>query len=242
MIEKQIQLPDVHLTNKNDKVYDVVKKFIKKFKPDKIFIMGDFMDVSALSAWDYDKKRKMEGRRFKQEVEKANEELDFLQKHSKQVIYLEGNHEYRIERYLDKNPEMEGLIEVENVLNLKDRNIPFIPQKQQPYIDNNLAHLHGVYTNKYHATKTLQAYGTNVIYGHTHRPQSDMMSMMFQKPIMSWCLGCLCDKHPDYMNGRPTSHLQNFGIRYVDTKTKNFNQYSVNIINNKFIWEGKVYE
>ena len=50
---KAIILPDVHIDHKGyDKVYLPVRKFIKDFKPDTIYLLGDFADCSSLSNWD----------------------------------------------------------------------------------------------------------------------------------------------------------------------------------------------
>lgn len=241
MIKKVLIGYDVHLDTKVPKVYKLFKQFVADFKPNEIILGGDFMDVSALSAWDYDKKRKMEGRRYIKEYELANKELDFLQKHTKKIIYLEGNHENRVQRYLDKNPEMEGIIEVPIVLNLKKRNIEYL--KMNTYY--HLGHIyftHGLYTNEFHAKKTLMNVGKNIVTGHLHTNQTYMMSMMFQKPIMAYSMPCLCNKSPDYLKNRPSNWMSGFGVMYIDTKTGLFNLYVVNIIKNEFIWNGKKYK
>ena len=239
MIKRAIILPDVHIDDSVPVPYKIVKEFIKDIKPDEIILLGDFADIASLSAWDYDKKRPMEGRRYKREMATLNKELDFLQKHTKKITYLEGNHEFRIERYLDKNPEMEGLIELPEQLNLKARNINFI-EMNKLYSIGKCNFTHGMYTNKYHATKHLQALGCSIVYGHGHRAQSDMMCMKMQDPIMAYGLGCLCGKQPDYMRGRPSNWINQFAVFEWDEKG-NFNIYPVNIIHNRFMWNKKIY-
>jgi len=241
MIKKVIILPDAHIDTKVSKEYKLAKKFVKDFKADEIILLGDFMDVSALSGWDLDKRRNMEGRRFKKEVDVTNKELDYLQAHTKKITYLEGNHENRIERYLDKHPEMEGMIDLELVLGLKYKNITYHTINTL-YKLGHLRFTHGLYTNEFHTKKTLQAIGDNIVYGHIHRPQAYMLNMQLQKPIMAYSLGALCNKAPDYMKGRPANWMSGFGVVYYDDRTGNFNLYIINIINNKFIWGGKVYE
>ena len=239
-MEKIVVLPDVHMDTSIPKAYEVVKKFIKDFKPDKVILLGDFMDVSAFSAWDLDKKRLMEGRRWEKEVELANSELDFLQKYSKQIIYLEGNHEDRVERYLDKHPEMEGMIEVPIVLNLKERKIDWYKMNEL-YKLGHCYFTHGMWINKYHAQAHMARLGCNIMYGHTHRPQSDSMSMQMQKPIRAYGLGCLCDKAAPYLKGRPSNWGTEFAVIYMD-KDKHFTRYPVEIFNNKFIFNGVLYQ
>ena len=240
MIKKVIILPDVHMTDICPKDYLPVKKFIKQFKPDEIILLGDFMDVSSLSAWDYDKKRLMEGKRFKKELDRSNKELDFLQQYTKKIIYLEGNHEDRINRYLDKNPEMEGLIEVEEHLELRSRKIKFIKMNDL-YKLGDMYFTHGMYTNLHHARKHLQTLGCNICYGHQHSTQTAMQNMAMQKPYMAYALGTLGDKKPDYLKNRPGNWINQFGIFYWNESNGHFNLYPVNVIKGKFLWNGKSY-
>ena len=239
-IKSIIILPDVHLTESIPKDYLLVKAFIKDFKPDEIILLGDFMDIASLSAWDYDKKRIMEGRRFVKEVRRANNELDYLQKYSKKVIYLEGNHEDRVNRYLDKNPEMEGMIEIPEQLGLKERKINWIKMNGL-YKKGTMYFTHGMYTNLHNAKKHLQTLGCNVCYGHQHGTQTAMQNMKMQRPHMAYALGTLGDKAPSYMKNRPANWISQFGIFYWNTKTGGFNLYPVNIIKNKFLWKDKEY-
>ena len=240
MLKSAIILPDAHLTDEVPVDYQAVKPFIKDFNPDVIVLPGDFMDVASLSAWDYDKKRKMEGRRLNSEYKTANRELDFLQRHTGKTVYLEGNHEDRITRYLDKNPEMEGLIEPQIRLKLKERKIRWVKMNDL-YKLGDMYFTHGMYTNVHNAKKHLQTLGCNVCYGHQHSTQTAMQNMAMQKPYMAYALGTLGDKKPDYLKNRPGNWINQFAVFYWDTKTGHFNLYPVNIIKNKFIWNGKQY-
>jgi len=249
MLKQAVILPDVHMTDKLPRDYQVVRRFIKDFKPHKVILLGDFMNVESLSAWDMDKKRLMEGRRYLKEVDLANKELDYLQSCVKDktegIYYLEGNHEWRVERYLDKNPEMEGLLELPEKLKLKERGIkwfPYLNQVRKPLKIGEMNFLHGLYTNQYHAKKHLMSLGCNICYGHKHESQTAMQNMAMQKVYMAYGLGTLGDKAPDYLKGRPGNWINQFAIFEWDTNTGHFNLYPVNVIKNKFIWNGKLYK
>lgn len=246
MIEKVALVYDVHLeedTSTIDQSYKVFKKFLAHWKPDKIVVGGDFMNCTAISHWIKDKKRKVEGKRWLKEVALANKELDDLQAICKKIVYLEGNHELWVETYLDKNPEMEGLIEIQEQLKLDKRGIEFYKYNQLYPICDNLYATHGVYTNKYHAIKHLTAFGCSLVYGHTHHPQTDMLNMKMIHPHKAWSLGCLCGHEPDYLRGRPANWMNGAGIVYVDTKTQKFNLYPIDIIDGTFISpEGKLFK
>lgn len=242
MVKSAIILPDVHLDENVSKDYAPVKRFIKDFKPDKIILLGDFMDVSSLSAWDRDKRRLMEGRRYIKEIDRANKELDYLQKYAKEdVVYLFGNHEDRVKRYLDKNPEMEGMMELPEQLRLKERGIKHLPYNEL-YKLGDMYFTHGMYTNKYSAAKHLQTLGCNITYGHQHGTQTYMQNMAMQKPYMAYALGTLGDKAPEFLRGRPANWINQFAIFYWEPKGGNFNLYPINVIKKKFIWNGKEYK
>lgn len=238
-VKKVVLLFDVHLTEKVPKQYEVVKKFIKGFIPDIVVLGGDFMDCSSLSHWNQNKKREMEGKRFAKECQVANKELDFLQEYSFKQVYLKGNHEDWVDQYVDAHPELEGLIDLESNLKLKERFIEVVDVNKL-YRLGNLYITHGMYTNLYHAAKHLNRLGCNVVYGHTHNIQSAMMNMRMQKPIQATAIGCLCDHSPSYLKGKPANWINGFAVVYLQDNG-DFNLYPVNIIKNKFIFEGKLY-
>lgn len=240
VIKSVIIIPDAHLTDEAPKDYNAIKPFIKLFKPDKIILLGDFMDVSSLSAWDMDKKRKMEGRRFKNEIFRANLELNYLEKYTKEIIYIEGNHEDRIERYLDKNPEMEGMIELSDQLRFKHRKLIWVKMNDF-YKLGSMRFTHGMWTSKYHANKHLIEIGKNICYGHTHKTQTAFQCQALADPIMAYGLGTLGDKKPDFMKNRPSNWSNQFAIYYYCEKTGYFNLYPINIIKGSFIWNGTQY-
>lgn len=238
-----ITLPDCHVGEGLDPSYVIAKKFIKDIQPDEIILQGDFMDCASFSAWDLDKKRKMENKRWLKEVAEGKKELDWLQKNSKKVTYLGGNHEDRIERYLDKNPESEGLIEVQNILNLKERGIKFYPwTSQQLYKTGKLYWTHGYYGGEHFAKKNLTVFGCNIVSGHLHKPQTYFKTAKMTEAMMSWGLGCLSSRTPDYLRGKPSTSNNGFGIAYVkDDGTFSF--YPINMSKKgHFIWNGKEYK
>jgi len=237
---KIIVIPDVHLTTDVPEEYEVVKRFIADQKPDEVILLGDFMDCSSLSHWNDSKSRSMEGQRWNKEIKVANKELDFLQEHASKVSFLEGNHENWVEQYVEKHPEMEGLIEIPMKLKLKKRGIQW-HKYNDLYQVGNLHFTHGCYTGKYHAAKHLQSFGCNIVYGHSHSTQTAMMNMKMQDTHMSYGLGCLCDHKPEYMKNRPANWINQFAVVYINTEG-DFNVYPVNITNNKFMFEGKQYE
>lgn len=241
MIERIVVLPDVHLTTKVPNEYKLVKKFIKDYKPDEVIILGDFMEVGSLSSYDLCKKRKIEGKRYEQEIVVANKELDWLVDHVKKVSYLEGNHENRVIRYLESYPELKGILELPKKLKLNEKSISWHPLNT--IIKRGKLYLtHGVYYGKYFAKKTVDDYGCSIIVGHTHRFQVHTIYPKMQKyPQICYGLGCLGDTDPSYKKNCPTGHLNQFATVEIGHKGY-FNVYPINIINNSFRYGGKEWQ
>ena len=242
-MKKVIAIYDAHLDDKeNPKPYEVIKKFVKDFKPDEIILGGDFLDIAALSAWDLQKSRKMEGRRYKKEIAKGNKELDYLQQHTKKITFLEGNHEDRVERYLDKHSEMVGLIEIPEQLDLAGRKILFVPINKMYKLGKYLYFTHGFYYGTHYAKKTVSEYGCCIVVGHTHRQQvHTIFPKMQNEPWVCYGIGCAGDLSPSYMKDKPAPHINQFAVCYVSDDGR-FNFYPITIIKNSFIWGGKTYK
>lgn len=109
-----------HPGHDNDRA-DLLSKLIVDVKPDVIIHGGDSADLSSLSSHDKGKRTSV-GRNYRDDIDSH---LDFtdrmfhgLKKQKKKLptrIFLEGNHEHRIERALDLSPELEGAISFEDL-------------------------------------------------------------------------------------------------------------------------------
>ena len=238
MLERIVVLPDVHLTTKIPKEYELAKKFIKDYKPTEIIILGDFMEVSSLSSYDLSKRRKIEGQRFEKEIEAAKREIEILSDLCTTITYLEGNHENRVERYLDDHPELESMLELPKRLELAKNSVQW--HKMNKLVKRGkLYFTHGVYYGKYFAKKTVDEYGCSIVVGHAHRHQVATIYPKMQKhPMMCCALGCLGDTDPEYKKNAPTGHINQFGIVEINNKGL-FNLYPITIIDLSFRYGGK---
>lgn len=104
---------------------------IVDYKPDVVVNMGDFADMPSLSSHDKAGSKYFEGLRYKKDVEVAVEamkvllaplrERQTLQKKNKEKVYkprmvmLLGNHENRIDRAINNNPMLEGLLSTKDL-------------------------------------------------------------------------------------------------------------------------------
>lgn len=91
-----------------------VGKYIVDQKPDVIVHLGDHWDMPSLSSYDKGKKS-FEGRRYKDDIQAGNEAMKLLTsqyrgKVKAREIFLLGNHEERIERAVESDAVLEGVI------------------------------------------------------------------------------------------------------------------------------------
>ena len=117
MSNTYVILPDQHAVSyfPSDRA-DWAGKFIADLKPDVVMNMGDAIDLESLSSYDKGK-RSFHGKSYKKDLDAH---LDFQErlwapikatkKKLPHRVFLEGNHENRIERALDLSPELAGTI------------------------------------------------------------------------------------------------------------------------------------
>lgn len=236
-------IADAHLQHDEQphQSYLIAKKFVKSMKPDTIVLLGDFLDFNYLSSYDELLFKHRENKRILKDYEMLNKELDYFQKCSKEIIYLEGNHEYRVTAAIAKNPNLEGLLEVPINLNLKERNIKWVPEMEQPINLNGLYLLHGKNYGIHFTKKTLYEIGGNCVQGHCHRIQSHSMKQFAgEKEYTCWGIGCLSSKAPSYLRGRSNHHMNGLAIVYVDGE--DIDLHNIHINNNKLIFNNKLWK
>ena len=110
-------IPDTHAhPQHHNKRADWLGNLIVEVKPDVIIHIGDNWDMPSLSEYDRGKKC-FQGRNYKSDIATGVEFLDRLfhpVKRQKQklprTVFCEGNHEHRLHRAIQLQPELEGAI------------------------------------------------------------------------------------------------------------------------------------
>jgi hypothetical protein len=128
---KILVLPDLQIKPEDDLSYiDRYAQYILDKRPDVIVQIGDFADMPSLSSYDQGKLG-FEGRRYTKDVECVIEaqqrlfgpllDLQYKQLMNKKKAYSPrkvitlGNHENRINRAVNNDAKLEGLISVEDL-------------------------------------------------------------------------------------------------------------------------------
>lgn len=245
-IKKVILLPDIHYPEHSKKCLTLVNKFIKDFNPDTIIYQGDQLDLGSISAWDKDKPLLKESKRlWKEYTDFDNDVLkvhETITKRACERVFIIGNHEYRAQRYIEKNPELEGMIEPEIYLELKDRGYTVVDYNKV-YKLGKLNVIHGFYYNTHHAAHTVGAFEGNVVYCHTHTSQEFTKTTPLDASDFhtATCLPCLCNLNPEYQKNKPSSWINGFGVAYL-SPDGSYSLYRIIIVNGQFVFNDKLYK
>ena len=168
-LEPVLIVSDAHIPYHSAVWWDLLLQVGRVLKPQHLVIIGDFADFYSVSDHDKDPERANRMDHELAEVDKHLDELDTLGARDK--LYIEGNHEDRLRRYLMKNPQLARVVSTEKLLKLKERGWEFVPYKR--HAARGAVHFtHDVGAAGRNAVfRALDIYGHSVVSGHTHRLQ-----------------------------------------------------------------------
>lgn len=213
--ERGAYVNDLHFPHHDPVAVELAMEFIVDFNPHRLFFNGDIADFYPLSRFDKDPSRISS---LQAELDMA---VDYLARFRRrlpgtEIHLLEGNHEYRLTKWLRANPGIHGLkcLEMSELFRLRELKILHTPYMK--HVDYNgfivehgdMARKHSGYT----ARGMLDKRGVCGLSGHTHR-----MGACYQTDLSGikvWYEnGCLCDLNPEYVNGKP-NWQQGFSISH----------------------------
>lgn len=216
-LEPVLIVSDAHIPYHSPVWWDLLLQVGRALRPKHLVIIGDFGDFYAVS--DHDKSAER-ANRFDEEleaVEKHLDELDALGATDK--LYIEGNHEDRLKRYLMKNPALSRVVTTEKLLRLGERGWEFVPYKRHAQ-RGAIHYTHDVGSAGRNAVfRALDVYGHSVVTGHTHRLAYIVEGNAVGDCKLSAMFGCGLDiEAVEYMNLAKARRdwALGFGIGYVD--------------------------
>lgn len=214
---------DSHIQYNDDllRFYKLVK-YIKKNKIqlDYIVLIGDFLTMECLSSWENNKREIMDNNYLSLEIKKGKETLDILSKLNIQIIYIKGNHEFRLDKYINYHRATKGILELEKLLDLSNRNIPLIDYRKQLIINNvSFTHIpisaNGQPLNCLNICRAaLNIFGNSVVFGHTHQLKIEHSTRLNTPFQMAVNVGCFFEEDPDYLDGAAVNYWK--GVVFMD--------------------------
>jgi len=218
---KHLVIPDAHAKPGIDnRRFDWLGQIIMDERPDKIIIIGDWADMHSLSSYDKGKKS-FEGRRYKHDIEAANDALDRMMRpiveynerqashkhagYKPEIHVCLGNHEHRTVRAIDLDPILEGTIGLDDI-RFKEYGMIVHPFLHEVEIDGVFyAHyfVSGVMAKaiggEHPATMLLNKQHRSCTAGHLHLADWAQRRSADGSHIMGCLVGCYFEHNEEYV-------------------------------------------
>lgn len=252
--------PDTHFPFEHKRAVNLVLKVCSDLGSDlkEFYFLGDLADFYYVSS--HGKKHPAMKGHLKTECDAVNTFLDYLDEKfpSQTKFYIEGNHEYRLERFVtEEAPALYGMIDWQTEFGLKSsphrqarpgwKVIPYKPRQKIKVMGSSLWARH----EPRGASPQASAKNSmrNLVYGHIHRIEESHTVALDDDNYVNFSCGWLGDKKHDYVFGYVKGNHQwqlGFGLVYVDPKTKLFYHQKIHILEIKgklsCVVNGKRYE
>lgn len=213
-------IPDAHVEPDTDNSrFDYLGRFILDRQPPVIICLGDFTSMDSLSSYDKGKKS-FEGRRYAKDLAATKDALErlwkpvsdynvqrkrFKERQYKPKLYMTlGNHEDRIHRAVEAQPELEGMIYI-GQLGYEEFGFEVVPYTFPIEIDGVMYCHHfpsGILgraiSSKNMARQLIITNHKSSTVGHSHRLDIANESRADGKRIWGLSAGCFTDHTPPF--------------------------------------------
>ena len=243
-LEAGIIVPDCHIPNHDERAWSLMLRVAQHIKPKHIAILGDFADGETLSAHAPTKPGTRDFQDEVESVQRALSQLDATGAVNK--IYVCGNHEFRLDRYLMENaPGLFRSVKWQALLGLKERGWKWVPYRKSTTIGKlHLTHDTGTAGINAHRTSAV-AFGGSAVIGHTHRMSYEVRGRFDGVPYLAAMLGWLGDaeKAADYMHEAKASEwVHGFGVFYMEPASGIVHLQPVPIVNGRCVVNGRLFD
>jgi transposase len=236
---------DYHVPYEDEASVKVLLQVTKDLNPDGFILLGDFLDFEPISHWLKNKKKTLENKRMQSDYQAGNQLLDefdkLLPKNCDKRFFW-GNHEKWYYDLIEEMPSLEGLLNPDNELKLKERGYKIYNDINHIERIGRLCFVHGIYHNENYVKAHLDKFQTNVFHADMHSPRFQCAESPAREiALVGYCVGCMCNLSPSYMQNRPNKWSHGFAVVYfydngffdVDLKR---------IVKGKCVFNGKMYD
>mgnify|MGYP000075082828 CR=1 FL=1 len=228
-------IADTQVSNTSDTRHlESLARYIWKHKPGTIIHIGDHWDFESLSS--YASVLESEGRRLVNDLAGGERALQLIMDYSRernskskkasvyrpQLHFIKGNHENRLDRYIENNPVLEGLIDIDGFI---EREGWEVHDFLKPLFIHDICFVHylaaaqsgrpvgGSIENK------LNKFPHSFVHGHQQQYQMGTRQNLLGKPHFGVCAGAFYIDDEGYRGANNTEkrgfvHLKAFTNRY----------------------------
>lgn len=249
----RVIIPDLHGAYLDPDAVAVFFDDLKKLNPDVIVQLGDVIEAGGfMSGHHVDVYAAQTAYSYEHDVAAANQFLDRLAElcPSAEVHMLQGNHDHRVERWcvaqtLRSTKDamfLERCVGPESAMKLKDRGIRYYRKDTQYQglpicgamrlgtAKHPCYFTHGISTAKHAAHAHFLQFGSNVVFGHTHRIDKFAGNTVHGGSFEANSPGCLCKLSALWLHGSPNNWQHGYGVQIVN-KSGRFSHQNVRIEN-----------
>lgn len=235
---------DEHYPYQDEQARSIALQIVADFNPNVMVSGSDGVDFYKLSKFDKNPDRQHS---VQHEIDlwiRGQDEWRSAAPDARR-IFIVGNHEDRLRRYLWSNPELHSLraVRLPNLLELDKQQIEYSP-REIVFFDK-LVIRHGAVIRKYSAYTAKaelekEKFAISVLSGHTHRGGSFFTSNRNGTIQAHECF-CLCDLEPEYAD-RP-DWQQGIVLATVSNQVLNIEPILFHTRNGKKVafWRDKMY-
>lgn len=229
----------IHIPFHDQRTLAAIERFVRDFRPDIAIYMGDTLDCFELSKFS---KSPLKRSTWADDLRGGKAILANHRRLMKdaRLIWIDGNHEYRLWLYsITKAPVFADVVDPPTLFGLRDLDIEYLPFGSHV----NLLGLqveHGCFARKfsgYSARAERERHGTSGCSVHTHR--RGMHCWTDERGPHTWHeLGCIARLDPDWLPHADWQHGFGYGIVHRNK----VHVISVGVHSGGLRAEGKFYE
>lgn len=229
----------------------LLKRFLRAERPSWLILNGDFQDFWEISSFD---RTPRTGPALLDEIRQGRRILASFRRllpHAR-ITWIEGNHEFRLRKYLIQNArELYGLSElsVPALFGLHELKIEYVachPMASR-FTDTFIrvgslcvGHWDHVAKHGGYAAKALvEEKGVNLLQGHTHRFGAHARTTVDGRVLLGIENSSMCSRTASYV-ARANWQL-GFSVVYLDRRSGRFQWYPILMGRRGFVWNGKAY-
>lgn len=218
---------DPHVEPNTDlRRFVALSNFIYENRPTNIVQIGDFFTFDSISSHNASKRLTLEGQRFKQELDAGIEAYNLLangirrvyrsdvrakrKRTIRRMLWVEGNHEERVRRYLELNPQMEGMLDYRHHIPLEKDGWEVVPYRNYGFIYGiGFTHVpmngnNNPIGSKHAVKNCIKDHHHHVVYGHNHKLIHESDGILTTGGYIrntATSVGCFFENSPEYAMG-----------------------------------------
>ena len=182
-------------------------------------VLGDIVDWDSISKFALGKPGILV-RRIADQAKEAKETLSrhvsLLERNNPHIrlYFCIGNHEFRLEDYIDRNPALSGLLSIQELLGLNQLGFTCVGMGDMLKIGS-VSFCHGIKHGVNHARGTAtQSRTPFIIYGHVHSIESSATQGFGGAKERAFSAGCLCNLKMSYQ--KKQGYANNWEHGYIE--------------------------